>query len=226
MSRFTRVSIATGLVLSCCVGLSIALASSQESAQDEVTKSQHKEARGAVAASVERARIVAEPPSPEEIAAGRESWQTVYDTLVSPRCMNCHPAENAPLQTDDNLPHAMNITRESAALGLECATCHGTQNSEALGIAGGPPGAPHWQLPDEDMPLIFEGRSPRELCEQLKRPGDNGFKTLEGLLDHVTHDALVLWGWNPGGTRTTPPVSHGEFVAAFDAWVRSGGACP
>lgn len=61
---------------------------------------------------------------------------------------------------------------------------------------------------------------------QLKRPRDNGHKRLDELLEHVTHDPLVLWGWRPGGGRTLPPSSHPEFVAAFTTWTRSGGACP
>jgi hypothetical protein len=183
-------------------------------------------ARGAIAAAVERGKMHAHPPAEDLLPAGLAGWQTVYDTLQHPRCMNCHPAEDRPLQTDKSLPHAMNITRQSPALGLECATCHGTQNSEAYGILGGPPGAPHWQLPDADMPLIFEGRSSRELCEQLKRPRDNGFKTLAAMRHHIAEDALVLWGWNPGGGRSTPPVPHDDFVAAFDAWLAAGAVCP
>ena len=43
--------------------------------------------------------------------AGRKAWGTMYKTLMSPRCMNCHPAGDAPLQTDVSRPHAMNISR-------------------------------------------------------------------------------------------------------------------
>jgi len=49
---------------------------------------------------------------------------------------------------------------------------------------------------------------------------------LAQLLEHVSHDPLVLWGWNPGGNRTTPPLAHDKFVAAFTTWVASDGACP
>ena len=74
--------------------------------------------------------------------------------------------------------------------------------------------------------MIFEGLTATQLCEQLKRPKDTGGKDLTGLLEHVSHDALVLWGWKPGGDRTKPPLTHAEFVAAFKTWVDSGGACP
>jgi hypothetical protein len=161
-----------------------------------------------------------------DAAAGARAFEQVAKVLQSPRCRNCHPAGDAPLQTDLGRPHAMNVSRASVAAGLECATCHQERNSEALGIPGGPPGAPHWGLPPADTPMVFEGLSSRVLCQQLKDPAQTGGRDLSALLDHVSHDALVLWGWAPGGTRTTPPLSHERFVAEFRTWVRSGGACP
>jgi len=158
----------------------------------------------------------------------KEAWQTVYKVLVSPRCMNCHPVGDAPLQTDESRPHAMNITRQSEENGLACSTCHQAENTEVFGALGvaGPPGAPNWHLPEKDMPLIFQDRTSAELCEQLKRPEDNGNKTLDELLEHVTKDALVLWGWNPGAGRSVPPVPHDEFVAEFRRWMLGGAQCP
>lgn len=164
--------------------------------------------------------------SPIKAAKGAQAWQTVYEVLMSPRCMNCHPDGDRPLQTDANVPHAMNISRASDENGLKCATCHQTQNSEAFGVVGGPPGAPHWHLPDREMPLVFQNRSAVALCEQLKDPAQNGGRDLAALLTHISRDPLVLWGWNPGGQRTVPPHPHADFVAAFAAWVDGGGACP
>jgi hypothetical protein len=74
--------------------------------------------------------------------------------------------------------------------------------------------------------MVFEGKSPRELCEQLNDPAQTGGRDLDALLHHVSEDALVKWGWDPGGARTTPPLSHAAFVKAFRTWVESGGACP
>jgi hypothetical protein len=159
-------------------------------------------------------------------AAGARAFADVARVLQSPRCRNCHPAGNAPLQTDAGRPHRMNITRLSADAGLPCGTCHQERNSEALGIAGGPPGAPHWQLPPAETPMVFEGRSVTALCEQLRDPARNGKRSLAQLLEHVSSDPLVLWGWKPGGKRTVPPLPHRDFVAAFRTWVDSGGACP
>ena len=166
-------------------------------------------------------------PLPEtKISAGKRAFADVARVLQSPRCRNCHPVGDAPLQTDVGRPHRMNITRLSAESGLPCSTCHQERNAEALGIAGGPPGAPGWKLPPRSAPMTFEGRTQTALCEQLRDPARNGNRSLAQLLEHVSSDPLVLWGWKPGGKRTPPPLSHDRFVAAFRTWVESNGACP
>lgn len=164
--------------------------------------------------------------SPEEAEKAVNAFMDVYSVLQHPRCLNCHPSGDAPLQYDDSRPHAMNITRSSTEAGLVCATCHQNQNAEAYGVAGGPPGAPNWHLPDKDMPLIFEGRTPEQLCNQLKNPSENGNKTMEQLHHHVAHDPLVLWGWTPGGDRTVPPMEHADFASQFQVWIAAGAPCP
>jgi hypothetical protein len=180
-------------------------------------------AAGVVIAS---ALTAAGAPSGDAVTAGKRAFADVPRVLQSPRCRNCHPAGNAPLQTDAGKPHAMNISRASAAAGVPCASCHQERNSEAIHIAGGPPGAPHWGLPPAETPMVFEGKTVTALCEQLKDPERNGHRSLAMLLDHVSHDPLVLWGWSPGGTRTTPPLPHDKFIAAFTAWVAGDAACP
>jgi hypothetical protein len=166
------------------------------------------------------------PPTPEQVAAARRAFPVVARVLLSPRCSNCHPAGDAPLQGDAQRPHRMNITRLSASSGLACSACHQERNSERVGVFGGPPGAPHWDLPPEETPMVFEGRSAGDLCRQLHDRAATGDRDLDALLHHVETDALVLWAWEPGGRRTQPPVSHARFAAAFRAWVDGGGACP
>lgn len=168
----------------------------------------------------------APPPSPEAVAEARRAFADVYKVLTSPRCRNCHPKGDRPLQTDAGRPHAMNISRLSGASGLACSACHQEHNSEAVGVAGGPPGAHHWGLPPKDVPMVFEGHTPTSLCEQLKDRARNGKRSLADLVDHVQKDPLVLWAWNPGGTRTKPPMDHKAFVAAVSRWAAGGGACP
>jgi hypothetical protein len=89
-----------------------------------------------------------------------------------------------------------------------------------------PPGHPLWHLPPADMRMVFEGKSPGELCRQLKDPKQNGGKSLEEIYHHIAEDSLVGWGWNPGDGRTLPPMSRPDFAAKIRAWIDSGAACP
>lgn len=205
------------------LALGLSLLTVVSSAEDAPTRTpDHASGAPGTAAPVAPAATASE----EQQEAARRAFADVVRVLQSPRCMNCHPSGDAPLQTDSNRPHAMNISRLSIASGLPCSACHQERNSEAIGVSGGPPGAPHWGLPPRDTPMIFQGRTPAELCEQLKDPVHTGGRSLADLLHHVSHDPLVLWGWNPGGARTRPPLTHEQFVAAFSTWVEGGGTCP
>ncbi len=157
---------------------------------------------------------------------GAAAFLDVARVLQSPRCKNCHPVGDRPLQKDEGVPHAMNVSRKSLEVGMKCSTCHMETNADAMGIVGGPPGAPHWGLPPKETPMVFEGLTPAALCAQLNDPAQTRGKDLQGLLHHVAEDALVLWGWAPGGNRTVPPLDHATFVKRFETWVNSGGACP
>jgi mono/diheme cytochrome c family protein len=171
------------------------------------------------------AAAVARPASGDD-AGARAAFLDVYKVLMHPRCMNCHPSGDAPLQGDDSHPHLQNVQRGEDGKGkyaLKCASCHQDANLPGENL---PPGNPTWQLPKKDMPLVFQGKSPRELADQLKDPKRNGGKTLEQLVEHVTHDKLVLWGWEPGDGRTKPPLSHDEFAKKFREWVEKGAASP
>lgn len=163
--------------------------------------------------------------STDKAAAGKKAFAEVASVLQSPRCANCHPPDDRPRQGDVPRPHAQNISRRSTLAGVACSTCHQDRNSEdTIGLAGGPPGAPHWGLPPATQ--VFMGITPAQLCANLKDPAKTGDRDLAQLLEHVTHDPLVKWGWNPGGKRSVPPISHERFIAAFKTWVDSGGACP
>jgi hypothetical protein len=160
------------------------------------------------------------PPNDER---ARAAFLEVAKVLKSPRCQNCHPDGNAPLQHDTSQPHRMAIRRDIERLGLSCETCH--QATNLLG-AHMPPGAPHWRLPTSSMPMVFQNRTPGEICRALKDPAKNGNRSLSDILHHVTDDAIVNWAWKPGEGRTTPPLSHDEFVRQVTEWVNNGAACP
>lgn len=162
-------------------------------------------------------------PATREVAA---AWDVVYQVLQHPRCMNCHPGGDVPLQGDASLPHAQNVQRGPEGQGLfalRCDACHQTAN---LAGAHLPPGAPHWQLPHPEMPLVFQGKSSRELCRQLSDRAQNGNRSPAELLAHLRADPLVLWGWSPGEGRAPVPVPHAAFVAAARAWIEGGCGCP
>ena len=74
------------------------------------------------------------PINSELMKKGVEAFDDVYKVLQHPRCLNCHPSGDAPLQSDESKPHAMNITRASVEAGLECAACHQEKNSETYGV--------------------------------------------------------------------------------------------
>lgn len=159
----------------------------------------------------------------DRTAAGKAAFLTVHQVLLHPRCMNCHPAGDAPLQFDTSVPHGQNISRRSEKNGVSCATCHRDKNNPR---PGQPPGAPNWHLPPPEMPMVFEGRTPKQLCAQLKDPKQNGHKTLAALVHHVEDDRLVHWGWDPGPGRRPVDVPHARFVAAMKTWVAAGAPCP
>ena len=161
-----------------------------------------------------------------EPAASREAFLQVHKVFTSPRCQNCHPAGNAPLQGDDSHPHLQNVVRGKdghGVYGMRCDTCHQSTN-----LAGEhmPPGNPKWSLPSPEHKMVFVGRTPAELCRQLKDPKQTGGRSLQQLLEHVSSDDLVGWGWNPGDGRSPPPLSRADTLAQMKIWIDGGAACP
>ncbi len=163
----------------------------------------------------------ASEPKTSQGAQSLAAFEVVAKVLKHPRCRNCHPQGDRPLQGDPPRPHRMNIQRRLAQVGMACGTCHQQKNSPGLHR---PPGAPHWQLAPKEQ--IFEGRSTAELCRQLRAPETNGQRSLDDLLHHLTKDPLVLWGWAPGQGRKPVPVSQKKFAAAVKAWIEHGAHCP
>lgn len=161
----------------------------------------------------------------KDSVASLAAFEKVYSVLMHPRCMNCHPNGDIPLQGDDSHIHNMLPERGSDGRGLftmKCANCHGAE-----GVPGEatPPGNPHWHLPPADMKMVFQGRSPRELALQLVNPELNGHKSMAELRIHA-EDTLVKSGWNMGGDRELPPLSYKEFKKVWYAWIDNGAYAP
>ena len=177
----------------------------------------------------------AEAPSKEEFSVNEEwrkdsvesvkAFMQVYPVLMSPRCMNCHPSGDVPLQGEDSHVHAMQPQRGPDGKGvsaMKCANCHQASNTPGLHT---PPGNPNWHMPPADTKMVFQGKTPRELAQQLMDPAQNGHKSKEQLIAHAT-DGLVLAAWNPGEGRKLPPISHEEFAKAWVKWIKKGAFAP
>lgn len=166
-------------------------------------------------------------PSPKpDAAASRAAFLQVYKVLTSPRCQNCHPAGDAPLQGDDSHVHLQYVKRGPdghGVYGMRCDTCHQDANVPGEHM---PPGNPKWSLPKPELKMVFVGRSPAELCRQLKDPKQNGNRSLQQIYDHISADDLVGWGWNPGDGRSLPPLSRADTSAQLKIWIDGGAACP
>jgi mono/diheme cytochrome c family protein len=181
-------------------------------------------ASGGVATLLTLASCAATPEA--RARDSKAAFLEAYPVFMHPRCMNCHPAGDQPLQGDASQPHAQNVKRGPDGRGLfalKCASCHQEKNVPGLHM---PPGNETWRLPSAEMPLVFEGKSPRELALQLADRARNGGKSLEELIHHVEQDALVLWAWQPGDGRMPPPLSHDDFVDAVRDWIEAGAAAP
>jgi hypothetical protein len=147
--------------------------------------------------------------------------------IESPRCINCHPRADRPLQGEDMHPHSPPVVRgpyNFGAAGMECSTCHGRDNVAFANGERSIPGNRKWRL--APISMAWEGKSLAEICAQLKDPARNGGKTLAQLIQHNASDDLVGWGWHPGLGRTPTPGTQAGFGALTKAWVESGAKCP
>lgn len=143
--------------------------------------------------------------------------------LTHPRCTNCHPASDRPRQGDGARLHQPPVFRGPDGFGLasmRCSVCHRGANFEPAGV----PGHPAWHLAPAEM--AWEGKTPHEICVQIKDPARNGGRSLEDLVHHIGDDTLVGWAWHPGGDRTPVPGTQEEAKALVKAWTATGAACP
>jgi hypothetical protein len=154
-----------------------------------------------------------------------KAFMKVYSVLMSPRCMNCHPSGDAPLQGEDSHVHTMNVVRGKDGTGVyaaKCSNCHQPTNVSGLHT---PPGNPKWQLPPENMKMVFQGKTPRQLALQIMNYNQNGHRNKTQLLEH-SKDTLVKAAWNMGEGRTPPPMSYTAFVSVWETWIKKGGYAP
>jgi hypothetical protein len=159
----------------------------------------------------------------DRAARSRALFLEASRVLLHPRCKNCHPSGDSPLQGMDARLHDPPVVRgpdNHGVVGMRCATCHQDRNQALARV----PGAPKWALAPLEMAWV--GRTPRQVCEQLKDPQRNGGRTLDAVAEHNAHDELVAWGWSPGADREPAPGTQAAFAAIFRAWMATGAVCP
>jgi hypothetical protein len=147
--------------------------------------------------------------------------------IESPRCLNCHPKGDMPLQGDAMQPHMPPVARGVAdfgAPGMYCTTCHGSENVAYATGEGSVPGHSPWQLAPVEMAWV--GKTAPEICAQLKDPARNGDRDLAEIHEHMAEDGLVGWGWNPGEGRTPAPGTQEVLGDLVQAWIDTGAMCP
>lgn len=67
----------------------------------------------------------------EDSLLSKKAFLSVYDVLVSPRCMNCHPSGEVPLVGDESKLHSPAVKRGKDGRGMyasKCANCHMDSN--------------------------------------------------------------------------------------------------
>ena len=151
----------------------------------------------------------------------RALFTEMAKVLQHPRCMNCHPETERPLQGNEGRPHEPLVVRGNGGLGapgMFCTTCHGQANY--LNV----PGNAKWVLAPAEM--AWMGKSLPDLCAQLKDPERNGNRDLAAVHRHIEADSLVAYGWNPPAHLEPAPGNQATMAALFAAWMKAGAHCP
>jgi hypothetical protein len=159
----------------------------------------------------------------EPAARSRAIFLEASRVLTHARCVNCHPPDDSPRQGDDHALHDPPVARGPGGRGgvaMRCDSCHQDTNLLLARV----PGAPDWHLAPKQM--VWLGKTPAQICAQLADPERNGGKTLAQIQQHLAHDGLVAWGWDPGHGRSAAPGTQAELGALFQAWIDTGAVCP
>jgi cytochrome c5 len=178
-----------------------------------------------VESSIVNEEVIEASANPEKAKA---AFNEAVKVFFHARCANCHPAGDIPTQGEEMTPHTQGVTRGKdgkGVYGMTCTTCHQAENLPGEHM---PPGVANWHMPPANQPMVFQGLTARQLCQNFKNPLKNGgHKTLRGAMEHIQkRDPLVVWAWEPGNGRSVPPMSFEEFSAKVEEWVKAGGACP
>lgn len=157
-------------------------------------------------------------------AESKAAFLEAYRVFMHPRCMNCHPSGDVPLQGDDSHLHLQGVKRGKDGKGLyalKCSNCHQPEHVPGDYM---PPGHALWHLPPANKKMVFQGKTPTQLANHFKDNNFTGFKDFKkDLIHHVEHEPLVLNSWTYG---TPPPLTHAAFVAKVKEWIAKGAVTP
>ena len=179
------------------------------------------------------AKPLSNSPDPAPLATeaennGIEAFDKMMKVLTHKRCVNCHPAGDQPLQGEDSHIHNFGVQRGAdnhGLVALRCESCHGHENNQFSGV----PGAPEWSL--APLKMRWEGLNRVEIAESMLNRENNGNRSLEEIVEHLTEHELVLWAWEPGvdaegNQRELPPVSKEDYIKAVKEWAEAGAPIP
>jgi hypothetical protein len=166
----------------------------------------------------------AAPPQSDSLTSF-QAFQKAATVLRHARCINCHVPGDSPMFGSTGDVHPMRVKRGSDGGGtavMRCEGCHQQTNAEIL---HGPPGSKEWRLPSPRARMAWVGLNDRQLCRAIVDSKINGGMSSDSLAHHMETDPRVLWAWNPGPGRDTPPMSHREFTSLIRTWIEKGASC-
>ena len=190
---------------------------------------------GSIGLSAKTVKINLPEEGSVSLEQGLEAWTRIFEVASHPRCSNCHVgADNKPMWSGpsygETRPHGMNISAGESRIGAEtiiCSTCHTTKSSDwenANSVAHAAPRvAMDWRLAPVEAEWF--GKSSDEICNQLRDPARNGDRSFMDIADHLDHDLILHWAWNPGGGREPAPYSLQEHVDDILIWGVAGQPC-
>lgn len=177
--------------------------------------------------------VTINPPAEGSVSRdeGLAAFARVYEVASHPRCSNCHVgADNRPMWSGPSYgrtrPHGMNINAGESRIGAEtvmCSTCHAERASLNDTPHAPPQVSMAWQLAPVEAEWF--GKSATEVCNQLRDPDRNGGRTALEIAEHLDHDLILHWAWNPGGGREPAPYSLQEHVDDVLVWGVAGFPC-
>ena len=190
----------------------------------------------AVGQAANESKAMIEAPEAGSVTkeAGLEAWGRIFEVASHPRCANCHVGESEyPMWSGPSYgkarKHGMNISAGASRIGAEhllCSTCHTTSETNQNNVEQhtAPRVAVAWRL--APIEADWFGQSSAEICQQLKDPEKNGGRDTLAIADHLGHDVILHWAWEPGGSRQPAPYSLQEHVNDILSWGAAGTPCP